>query len=245
MYRGSRLCEEDVMCDGWVVNAAEFSGGSGSADGVIARYYGHRNSATVKGVGFLGEEDEWVMSGSDDGHIYIWSKQRGNIVWWQQGDEEVVNCLEPHPLLPLVLATSGGGCCHAAAAVRLLLSVRGVGGTQPVLLLSVRGVGGTQPVLLLLLSVKTASWAAAAAAAAGIDNDVKVWAPTAGLGCPPAAAELEEVMAQNHHERRNAQDAMSGPGSWLLHMLAAQHRRCGAGVLPPPCRPPSHISPLH
>ena len=67
---------------------------------------GHRNYQTVKGVSFAGASDEYVVSGSDDGHIYIWSRD-GVLRQWLEGDRRIVNCIEPHPQLPLVMATSG------------------------------------------------------------------------------------------------------------------------------------------
>ncbi|XP_033225639.1 DDB1- and CUL4-associated factor 8-like [Belonocnema kinseyi] len=71
------------------------------------RYQGHRNNATVKGVNFFGPKSEYVVSGSDCGNIFIWDKDTEAIVQWMPGDEQgVVNCLEPHPFVP-VLATSG------------------------------------------------------------------------------------------------------------------------------------------
>ncbi|KAG2440796.1 hypothetical protein HXX76_003651 [Chlamydomonas incerta] len=76
-------------------------------DYVIKRYSGHRNNRTVKGVSFLGEREEWVVSGSDCGHVYIWDRHSGRLHAWLRGDSYVVNCLEPHPTLPLHLATSG------------------------------------------------------------------------------------------------------------------------------------------
>ncbi|GIL52116.1 hypothetical protein Vafri_8049 [Volvox africanus] len=84
---------------------------SGSAeqceDYVIGHFRGHRNNQTVKGVSFLGEREEWVVSGSDCGHIYIWSRDTCRLHSWLRGDNHVVNCLEPHPSLPLHMATSG------------------------------------------------------------------------------------------------------------------------------------------
>ena len=68
---------------------------------------GHRNHQTVKGVSFLGDNDEYVMSGSDDGHIYIWTRTDGVLRQWLRGDNAIVNCLEPHPFQPLTFATSG------------------------------------------------------------------------------------------------------------------------------------------
>ncbi|KAM4605609.1 DDB1- and CUL4-associated factor 8 [Polymixia lowei] len=71
------------------------------------RYKGHRNNATVKGVNFYGPCSEFVVSGSDCGHIYLWDKFSARIVQFMEGDGGgVVNCLEPHPHLP-GMATSG------------------------------------------------------------------------------------------------------------------------------------------
>ncbi len=50
----------------------------------------------------------YVVSGSDDGHVYVWCRASGALRAWLPGDRHVVNCLEPHPWLPLALATSGG-----------------------------------------------------------------------------------------------------------------------------------------
>ncbi|XP_065335984.1 DDB1- and CUL4-associated factor 8-like isoform X2 [Cloeon dipterum] len=73
----------------------------------VHRYEGHRNSATVKGVNFFGPRSEYVVSGSDCGHIYFWDKETEAILQFMHGDENgVVNCLEPHPHVP-ILATSG------------------------------------------------------------------------------------------------------------------------------------------
>ncbi|XP_033176020.1 DDB1- and CUL4-associated factor 8 isoform X5 [Bombus impatiens] len=74
------------------------------------KYEGHRNNATVKGVNFFGPKSEFVISGSDCGNIFIWEKNTEAIVNWMPGDEQgVVNCLEPHPHIP-ILATSGLDC---------------------------------------------------------------------------------------------------------------------------------------
>eukprot|EP00245_Coleochaete_scutata_P006095 TRINITY_DN20231_c0_g1_i1.p1 TRINITY_DN20231_c0_g1~~TRINITY_DN20231_c0_g1_i1.p1 ORF type:complete len:558 (+),score=89.12 TRINITY_DN20231_c0_g1_i1:65-1675(+) len=69
-------------------------------------YEGHRNNKTVKGVSFFGPNTEYVVSGSDCGHLFIWKKYGGELVGLHQADSRVVNCLEPHPM-ETVLATSG------------------------------------------------------------------------------------------------------------------------------------------
>ena len=64
-------------------------------------------SFSVKGVNFYGPNSEFVVSGSDCGHIFFWDREGEDIVHMVKGDVEgVVNCLEPHPNLP-TLATSG------------------------------------------------------------------------------------------------------------------------------------------
>jgi len=71
---------------------------------IIHQYKGHRNKRTIKDCAWFG--DSYVMSGSDDGHIYGWDLNSEHIVCFLDGDEAVVNCLGVHPSLP-ILASSG------------------------------------------------------------------------------------------------------------------------------------------
>lgn len=70
----------------------------------LHKYTGHRNKKTIKGCAWFG--DKYVLSGSDDGHIYGWDVESEHIVCFLDGDASVVNCIRVHPDLP-VLATSG------------------------------------------------------------------------------------------------------------------------------------------
>lgn len=70
------------------------------------RYTGHRNCETLKGVNFIGPECEYVVSGSDTGHIFIWKKKGGELIRVMEADNNVVNCVESHPH-SLVLVSSG------------------------------------------------------------------------------------------------------------------------------------------
>eukprot|EP00892_Ulva_mutabilis_P007316 jgi/Ulvmu1/4957/UM207_0001.1 len=76
-------------------------------DCVVQRFDGHRNLQTVKGVSFLGLDDEFIASGSDCGHLFVWSKRDGRLRRMLHGDSHVLNCVEPHPHQPLTVATSG------------------------------------------------------------------------------------------------------------------------------------------
>jgi WD40 repeat protein len=82
------------------------AGNNPAATGYLHSYVGHRNERTVKGVNFLGPGSEFVVSGSDCGHVFIWDKKTEKIACMHKGDHDVVNCLEPHPYLS-ILATSG------------------------------------------------------------------------------------------------------------------------------------------
>jgi len=73
----------------------------------VQSYSGHRNTRTVKEVNFLGPRHEYILSGSDDGNVFIWEKDSGQIVHCAKGDKHVVNCLDLHPVYPLMFASSG------------------------------------------------------------------------------------------------------------------------------------------
>ncbi|GAB0099955.1 DDB1- and CUL4-associated factor 6 [Sergentomyia squamirostris] len=74
-------------------------------DYLLMKFTGHRNARTmIKEAAFWGEE--YVMSGSDCGHIFTWERATGKLVMVMEADHHVVNCIQPHPTLPY-LASSG------------------------------------------------------------------------------------------------------------------------------------------
>ncbi len=69
-----------------------------------SRLTGHCNVQTdIKEATFW---YNYIVSGSDDGRIFIWDKRTGRLVGVLQCSEEVVNCVRPHPF-DAVLASSG------------------------------------------------------------------------------------------------------------------------------------------
>jgi WD40 repeat protein len=54
----------------------------------------------------MGPHSDYVVSGSDDGNIFIWDKKTAHIVQVMKGDVQVVNCIQSHPY-DCVLASSG------------------------------------------------------------------------------------------------------------------------------------------
>ncbi|EQC39666.1 hypothetical protein SDRG_03095 [Saprolegnia diclina VS20] len=72
---------------------------------VLRRYIGYCNLHTdIKEATFFG--DEHIVAGSDDGYAYIWDRATGCLANALKADEDIVNCVQGHPLQP-VLATSG------------------------------------------------------------------------------------------------------------------------------------------
>lgn len=69
------------------------------------KYTGHRNARTmIKEATFWGRD--FVMSGSDCGHVFTWNRKTGELVMLLEADSHVVNTLQPHPTLPYLI-TSG------------------------------------------------------------------------------------------------------------------------------------------
>ena len=61
------------------------------------QYRGHCNVKTVKDANFFGLQDEYVVSGSDGGHLFIWDKKTSQLVNILEGDNEVVNVVQGKP----------------------------------------------------------------------------------------------------------------------------------------------------
>eukprot|EP01097_Dermamoeba_algensis_P007526 TRINITY_DN4769_c0_g1_i1.p1 TRINITY_DN4769_c0_g1~~TRINITY_DN4769_c0_g1_i1.p1 ORF type:complete len:584 (-),score=97.08 TRINITY_DN4769_c0_g1_i1:137-1888(-) len=70
----------------------------------LRQFQGHRNTQTfLKEVRFMGNNN-FIATGSDCGHMYIWEKKSGELVQVLKADENVVNGIAPHPFLPYVAA---------------------------------------------------------------------------------------------------------------------------------------------
>ena len=74
--------------------------------GPTRTYRGHCNVRTVKDVNYFGLDDEYVVSGSDDGNFFMWDRKSGELVGLWEGDGEVVNVVQGHPY-ETMLAVSG------------------------------------------------------------------------------------------------------------------------------------------
>ncbi|RMY62493.1 hypothetical protein D0863_10948 [Hortaea werneckii] len=93
------------------VESVEVTGASGEdIDGAtaedVAEAIRHCNVRTVKDVNYFGLNDEYVVSGSDDGNLFIWETHTGKLVNILEGDGEVVNVVQGHPY-ETMMAVSG------------------------------------------------------------------------------------------------------------------------------------------
>jgi WD and tetratricopeptide repeats protein 1 len=71
------------------------------------RFIGHCNTKTdIKEANFFGQNGEYVVAGSDDGNFFLWERKTLSLRGVYKADKAIVNCVQPHPTLPL-LATSG------------------------------------------------------------------------------------------------------------------------------------------
>ena len=57
-------------------------------------YRGHCNVKTTKDVNFFGLHDEYVVSGSDSGHVFVWDRKTSQLLNILEGDGEVVNVVQ-------------------------------------------------------------------------------------------------------------------------------------------------------
>jgi nuclear receptor interaction protein len=65
-------------------------------------FTGHCNVKTVKDVNFYGMQDEYVVSGSDCGNVFIWDRKTAQLVNILEGDGEVVNVVQGKFTIPCV-----------------------------------------------------------------------------------------------------------------------------------------------
>ena len=64
-------------------------------------------------VSLIGEQSDFVCSGSDGGFIFIWNAKTGQLVNVIRANETVTTCVAPHPHVPMLAS------CGFEPAVRL------------------------------------------------------------------------------------------------------------------------------
>lgn len=69
-------------------------------------YYGHTSTQTdIKEARFYGSQNQVVLSGSDDGNVYMWAARTGELLRKIPGDDHIVNCVLPHPTRSMIISS--------------------------------------------------------------------------------------------------------------------------------------------
>ena len=90
------------------------SGANGNFNGYFAFYPGIIHERTIKGISFVGDSDQYIGVGSDEGCAFLLKTPKFNDpeettklpIWAAKSDNSIVNVVEGHPNLP-VIAVSG------------------------------------------------------------------------------------------------------------------------------------------
>ncbi|KAL7536894.1 hypothetical protein ACHAXR_007459 [Thalassiosira sp. AJA248-18] len=70
----------------------------------LAAYGGHLNRLTfLKMAKYAGPNDEYICTGSDSGHAWIYEKSSGCVVSFIKADNSTCNGIQPHPTLPFFI----------------------------------------------------------------------------------------------------------------------------------------------
>lgn len=71
------------------------------------RFVGSCNTTTdIKEANFFGADGQFIVAGSDCGCMLLWDRRTTNLLEAWQGDEAIVNCVQPHPATCMI-ASSG------------------------------------------------------------------------------------------------------------------------------------------
>lgn len=69
-------------------------------------FLGHTSKQTdIKEANFFGSSNQIILSGSDDGKIYMWNAMTGELLNHTVADEQIVNCVLGHPHHMMILAS--------------------------------------------------------------------------------------------------------------------------------------------
>lgn len=83
-------------------------------------YKGHCNFKTVKDVNYFGLDDEYVVSGSDCGNLFIWDRKTSELVNILEGDTDVVNVVQGKVK---ITSSPSEDCCPPAEKINTCLFI--------------------------------------------------------------------------------------------------------------------------
>lgn len=69
-------------------------------------YTGHQQGAFIIRSTFGGDEQSFILSGSEDNRIYVWSREHQTVLEVLEGHEGRVNCIKWYPGQPMMFASA-------------------------------------------------------------------------------------------------------------------------------------------
>jgi WD40 repeat protein len=67
------------------------------------RFIGSANIATdMKEASFFGPNGEYIVSGSDDGHLFIWDRYTGEVLLCRAADPDLLSCVQVRKQIVLI-----------------------------------------------------------------------------------------------------------------------------------------------
>jgi WD40 repeat protein len=73
---------------------------------VIHRYRGHKQEMYIIRCAFGGVNESFVLCGSEDASIYIWNKEKGDLIARLDGHTQVINAVHWNPQDPFIFASA-------------------------------------------------------------------------------------------------------------------------------------------
>jgi tetratricopeptide (TPR) repeat protein len=84
--------------------ASEYDTNAGTIQSDLASYGGHLNRLTfLKNAKYAGPNDEYICTGSDSGHAWIYARANGSVASFLHADHFTCNGIVPHPSLPFFI----------------------------------------------------------------------------------------------------------------------------------------------
>lgn len=162
-------------------------------------YKGHCNTRTVKDVNYFGLNDEYVVSGSDDGHFFIWDRKTCKILNILEGDGEVVNVVQGHPYEPMI----------ACSGIDSTVKIFGAGGDGRDREAAEKGIGIANPAANGSRQTRRRMFTHWVRDADDEEDDVSTdeashAGPGRGLQSRRAMHRMEEITRQNDVDRRRS-----------------------------------------
>ncbi|KAF7731509.1 hypothetical protein EC973_009273 [Apophysomyces ossiformis] len=73
---------------------------------IVRKYCGHTQGNYIIRSTFGGDDESFVLSGSEDDCVYVWSREHGVVLEVLEGHTKTVNCISWSPINPMMFASA-------------------------------------------------------------------------------------------------------------------------------------------